>query len=373
MPTIRYTGLTLIKESRSPKMRIKALAEILGFTILGCLADCLYAVLCALRLISTVRPASDYKVRLTFQWFFTLLIVTKPSDVEHISDAELLKKLCTDGPVNPLSKEYGVELFDDSIRRLSPGTVAKKVPSYVDPGPPSETLTLDLVFENTTIPVPRARRSLRLEEWAIDFTVMNFVPGRQLRYVWPTLSLFAKLRVAFTIRSYIRQLRAIRHPRALIPGPVADGKRARDHKCYMMVGALDRLRRPTPSRTAFSEWWNERYDVSLKMTPKFLEEYPWGPFDDSAPLVLTHCDLNMRNILVGDDGRLYLLDWSMGGFYPPWFEYVNWKDLHRFWVHCEEDISGCTDWLWGLLVPFMSCGPYRRQEMWYLRVSPALC
>ena len=67
MPTIRYTALTLIKESRSPKMRMKSFAEILGVTILGFLADCLYALLCTLRLISTVRPASDYKVRFTFQ------------------------------------------------------------------------------------------------------------------------------------------------------------------------------------------------------------------------------------------------------------------------------------------------------------------
>ena len=293
--------------------------------------------------------------------------------MEHISDAELLKKLRSDKNDKPLSKEYGVELFDNNIYRVSPGTVAKRLLMYEDDGLPSETLTLDLVFENTTIPVPRARRSVRWEEWGIDFTVMDFVPGRQLRYVWPTLSLFAKLRIAFTIRSYIRQLRAIRHPRALIPGPVADDQIARDHQCYMMTGPLGRLRRPTPSYAAFSNWCNERHAISLKITPKFLKGYPWGPFDDTLPLVLTHGDLNMRNILVGDDGRLYMLDWSSAGFYPPWFEYVNWKYRNRAWGDREEDISGCKDWLWRLLVPFMSCGPYRRQELWYHRASPSLC
>ena len=47
-----------------------------------------------------------------------------------------------------------------------------------------------------------------------------------------------------------------------------------------------------------------------------------GNFDDSAPLVLTHQDLNMRNLIVGDDGRLWVIDWAWSGFYPRWFEFV---------------------------------------------------
>jgi thiamine kinase-like enzyme len=30
----------------------------------------------------------------------------------------------------------------------------------------------------------------------------------------------------------------------------------------------------------------------------------------------------MRNILVGCDGKLWLVDWEWSGFYPPWFEYI---------------------------------------------------
>ena len=45
------------------------------------------------------------------------------------------------------------------------------------------------------------------------------------------------------------------------------------------------------------------------------------PFDNSAPLVLTHGDRNLRNIM-GDDDRLWLVDWGWSGFYPPWFEDV---------------------------------------------------
>ena len=201
---------------------------------------------------------------------------------------------------------------------------------------------------------------------------MDFVPGRQLRYVWPTLSLFAKLRVAFTLRGYIRQLRAIRHPRALIPGPIAPDEVAREHQCHIMIDWRARCPPPTPSYAALSKWWNEHYEISLRIAPERHEGHSRALFDDSAPLVLCHCDMNMRNILVGDDGRLYLLDWSMSGFYPPWFEYVNWKWFHyRKHLNDVIDIDN-SDWLWVLLVPFMSCGPYKWHETWYHRVVPAV-
>ncbi|KAH9971786.1 hypothetical protein BJV77DRAFT_958133, partial [Russula vinacea] len=37
-------------------------------------------------------------------------------------------------------------------------------------------------------------------------------------------------------------------------------------------------------------------------------------FDDSRPLVFTHGDLSMRNIIFGTDGRIWLVDWALSGF-----------------------------------------------------------
>jgi thiamine kinase-like enzyme len=33
-------------------------------------------------------------------------------------------------------------------------------------------------------------------------------------------------------------------------------------------------------------------------------------FDYFEPLVLTHQDLNVRNVIVGEDGRLWIVDWG---------------------------------------------------------------
>ena len=159
---------------------------------------------------------------------------------------------------------------------------------------------------------------------------------------------------------------------AQIPGPIASDDQIRRPRAQMIGGQLGRSRAPFGSYAEMSAWWNERYAMSMECAPQRHEGAPPEPFDDSAPLVLTHCDLNMRNILVGDDGRLYLIDWELSGFYPPWFEYVNW----RFWVWIGLGGEGGkldrTDRLWNILIPFITLGPYNRQERWYSRVLPAL-
>lgn len=89
-------------------------------------------------------------------------------------------------------------------------------------------------------------------------------------------------------------------------------------------------------------------------------------FDNSEPLVLTHQDLNLRNILVDENYRLWIIDWAWAGYYPPWFEYVAMQRQNE-----DEVISGTNDEFWRKLIPFI-CGPYVRQERWLGRMSPAL-
>lgn len=58
-------------------------------------------------------------------------------------------------------------------------------------------------------------------------------------------------------------------------------------------------------------------------------------FDSSMPLVLCHLDLFPSNIILGDDGQVWFIDWEMAGFYPQWFEYAamreGWEILDRRW------------------------------------------
>jgi thiamine kinase-like enzyme len=67
---------------------------------------------------------------------------------------------------------------------------------------------------------------------------------------------------------------------------------------------------------------------------------------DSQPLVLTHNDLCMRNIIVGRDGKLWLVDWEWSGFYPPFCEYIAMKssaindDALKSWCEYLPLIAG---------------------------------
>ena len=255
------------------------------------------------------------------------------------------------------------------IRRLTKDTAVKFTCEYEDP-PVPESTTLDFVFFHTTIPVPRVRRVLHTSGGDIA-TVMDHIPGQQLRFVWPSMSFLDKLKIVLTIRDYIRQLRAIRHPRTSIPGPLAPGNVALNPRCQMMTGNMDLIRPECSTYAELSEWWNNRYELSVKMVPKIHVGVPREPFDDKKPMVLTHCDLNMRNFIVGDDGRLYLIDWEMSGVYPEWFEYVNWRRWLRSGKSQASKVDR-TDRFWNMTVPFIAMGPYFKQERWFYRVAPVL-
>ena len=92
-----------------------------------------------------------------------------------------------------------------------------------------------------------------------------------------------------------------------------------------------------------------------------------GNFDDSAPLVLTHQDLNMRNFIVGDDGRLWVIDWAWARFYPLWFEFV----VMRRQSENEEILTGKKEAQWDAMIPFI-CDPYFKQKQWLIRAGRSL-
>ena len=148
--------------------------------------------------------------------------------MDGMSDAEIAARIDF-RVLKTLTEEFGVELDDAGMRRITSDAVVKTEPDSFD-GISSEALTFTLVVRHITIPVPRVRRVIRIEGNQVAI-IMDYIPGRQLRHAWPAMSLFAKLRVAFTLRGYIRQLRAIRHPRTLVPGPIALGDEARPPLC----------------------------------------------------------------------------------------------------------------------------------------------
>ena len=276
----------------------------------------------------------------------------QPSDIDQFSDEEILglKKTRLDP--------------DAGVFKLTPNTVAKSSQDLdEDAADASEANTLDLLFSETTIPVPRVRRVVK-RRWSF-WIVMDYIPGPTLAHVWPTLSMWRKIHVAFTLRRYVRQLRHLKASATTPPGPLSTQKARR---CESPIfGPVCSDRGPFATYSELSNFFNERLHMAMDYK-KLPRDDPLRDdlFDNSEPLVLTHQDLNPRNVIVGEDGRLWIIDWAWAGYYPEWFEYV------AMWRQNEyERISGTNDEFWKALIPFI-CGPYFRQERWLWRMSSAL-
>ncbi|KAG2042493.1 hypothetical protein BDR03DRAFT_561130 [Suillus americanus] len=112
--------------------------------------------------------------------------------------------------------------------------------------------------------------------------------------------LFSKLRIAWTLRSYVSQLRRLRRT---VSGTL-------NGALCMRLLFTDYGAGPFVSYDDLMAWFNHKLDVSQR-TPLDAPR-----FDNSWPVVFTHRDLCPRNILLGRDGKLHLLDWRRSGFLP---------------------------------------------------------
>ncbi len=107
-------------------------------------------------------------------------------------------------------------LNEVEVRRIATDAVMR-VGNLYD----SEVLAMRLVRENTTIPIPNIRRVFDMP--VSRAMVLDYIPGKTLEECWPALGLWRRLRIIWTLRGYIRQLRRIQPRdtlrRIAFPGP----------------------------------------------------------------------------------------------------------------------------------------------------------
>ncbi|KAG6809611.1 hypothetical protein H0H93_015668, partial [Arthromyces matolae] len=257
--------------------------------------------------------------------------------VMESSVKDLYKWLC-DPSVHESVEEYCVYKY-----HLAPGLVAKDIDLWHDTS--SELLALQLVRQYTNIPVPKVYRTFIIDDEAVleeedseeegsdsegeaapsMYIIMDHIPGRPLSTLWPNMSDDQKHHVARVLAGYVRQLRDIRDPRSSIPGPLAPGTEARMCDSPVFESGIIDTRGPFASYDELTEFLNERQRLTITAAPTiFSKGRPalHDPVDNSLPLVMTHQGFKLDKIILGDDGHLYLDDWSLAGFYPMWFEYV---------------------------------------------------
>ncbi|PSR70640.1 hypothetical protein PHLCEN_2v13500 [Hermanssonia centrifuga] len=273
------------------------------------------------------------------------------SEVDDWNDETILEKYCESIQANQGLPEsidgYGqMKIYKITDKVVVKRTLGRTFDDAVQV--PHEALAMDFVRKHTSIPVPRVLRTIQTEDAEDElFYVMDFVDGQQLRHVWPTLSIWGKLRVAWTLRSYIRQLRRIDSTLSSVPGPLGDSPQT-------CIGFIFESKRHTsfPNMEALFAWFHE--NARMRRVRARLPPIKYDPFHDCRRMVMTHMDLNMRNILVGKDGRIWIIDWDWSGFYPDWFEYVSM-------FFAEELINGPISWM--RCIPFIT-DPYIERRRW---------
>lgn len=214
-----------------------------------------------------------------------------------------------------------------------------------------EAAAMRVVRQQTSIPVPEVYRYF--VHGFRSYLVMEYVQGECLDQCWEDLSNWEKVQIGLILRNYVRQMRRIRTPQidAQIPGPIIDDL---SHPAECEIPALGEYPAgPFSSYAHFRDWMNGRLRVSQQMAKC---RYDGQMFDDSEPLVFTHGDLFLRNIIIGDDRRLWLIDFGCAGVYPRWFEVYGM--LERTFLYPQP-----TLWTW---TRKFAAGPYDEQER-YIR------
>ena len=216
-----------------------------------------------------------------------------------------------------------------------------------------EALNMKFVFEHTTIPVPRVYMVVAAPNFPGEaFIVMDYIHGHRLDHAWPMLSVWSKLRVAWVLRSYFRQLRSIKLPYTPIPGPLGPVPQ------LFPEGTIHSLRPKGPfaDADALNTFLNERANGirGVAIPPEY---------EKPEPLVFTHADVNMRNVILGYDGRVWLIDWDWSGFYPRSWEFITMARQAENHPTCPTPRS------WKLCVPFIT-GPHFKRYRWNAGFPP---
>lgn len=146
----------------------------------------------------------------------------------------------------------------------------------------------------------------------IWFLVMDFIPGHTLEDSWPNMEQRERESAAGVVAGMLDLMQStpLNH---MPPGPVA----YMEDEPWEGPWFTDYGAGPFKTLSEMECWYNHKRDVCIRLQ-KVRGVLPRFKFRD---LVLTHQDIAPRNIIVDDrSGRLWLIDWSMGGIYPRGFE-----------------------------------------------------
>ncbi|RAL01400.1 aminoglycoside phosphotransferase family protein [Aspergillus ibericus CBS 121593] len=196
-----------------------------------------------------------------------------------------------------------------------------------DEGPKAEVKILSELAAHNDIPAPKLVRDW-VDRDGRYFVLEERIDGQTLEEAWPSLSESQRLVIADQVVQVRNQLRKL----------TSTAIQGVDHgPCFPALLFFDY--KPRGPFHSDAELWDALsrtlHDPPRKTFPTKALESLKKRLPPCEPYVLTHCDLNMGNIMVKDGELAGILDWEYAAYYPIWYEYVSaawgWTDMDAEW------------------------------------------
>lgn len=161
----------------------------------------------------------------------------------------------------------------------------------------------------TVIDVWEAEDSTTEDEPNTCYILMECINGKVLFDIWDELDEVVRRGIPSQTCEYICQLQNLELE---TPGPIGEG--ISEGALFTGCGAS-----PFKSPKDLEEWYNDRLLACHDYC--HIAYLALGAFSGQFnKLVMCHLDFNERNILLDDEGKVWLIDWGLAGAYPAWFE-----------------------------------------------------
>lgn len=138
------------------------------------------------------------------------------------------------------------------------------------------------------------------------YIVMHYVDGLDLQHTWDSLDSASRQSVMSQLATYLHELRNL-NPAGTAPGPL--DRKICNGRWFTFYGAG-----PFQTNQHLVDWLNHKLEISN--VPTFER------FTTDHPLVFTHQDIAPRNLILDEEGTLWMIDWAWAGWYPAYFEYA---------------------------------------------------
>lgn len=232
------------------------------------------------------------------------------------------------------------------VRCLSPSLVSKTA----GPTLHHDALKGICLARQLGIRVPAVRRVVEIKDLLHScYTIMERIDGTTLHDCWHQLSWFTTLRLALQLRRWVRKMRTQTSPTAggLDSGQfnspwVEDSYGLPDNASPRAVGS-------------YFDFWGNFIPPPIGTIPKRPAKLKIDFSSMTTPLYFTHQDLAPRNLMIDTQGQLWVVDWTLSGWFPIYLEYTG---MQNFLAHSW----GWFDRLRWRLFTWISVGWYEAEK-----------